>query len=303
MKDFSNFEHGDSVYELGGGVVPEIAEVFEHNLPDNPDSQNLYQLFKLVGEKPTLQDNIKGAEAYLVQVTGSKEAAVDLASSWVQRSGVQEPLNRSLWSPSQQANAIGGIVVTGAVANWQDRGANLVLAQTGELNRVPIYMPLGNRLMNGPTEVTNYFVQAWQEDNDGQLPTEQQYGRDIIQPVFEAAGFSVTTLPYETKVGDVIAENFFKDLPHLAQEKLLFARVANAGIQFAVQYRQPARAINPGFDADPSNPQAFVLTDSLPVATNLEQATKPEEFQNPYSGSRQLLATAQSIAKAQEQDA
>lgn len=82
--------------------------------------------------------------------------------------------------------------------------------------------------------------------------------------------------------------------------QLAVARVANAGVQLAMQFRKAVRERFPvyHFDADRDNPQLFILTDTLPVATTEEQLQHPEQFQSPYTALRQTALTAKLLAQA-----
>ena len=78
-----------------------------------------------------------------------------------------------------------------------------------------------------------------------------------------------------------------------------FARVANAGIQQAVTFRKAAKQAGIANDAERDNPEAFVLTDSFPVARTPDQMADSKNFQNPFTGIRQIALTAKMINEAQ----
>ncbi|MGB4966667.1 MAG: hypothetical protein WBO35_00515 [Candidatus Saccharimonadales bacterium] len=60
----------------------------------------------------------------------------------------------------------------------------------------------------------------------------------------------------------------------------------------AAQFRKASREVSSQFDADPTNPKIFVITDTFPVARTEEEIKKPESFQSPYTALRQLALTA-----------
>lgn len=295
MTDFSNFELGDNVAELADGLLPEMAAVFEIEISDEPNSQSLDALVGAIGTKKTLRENEAGAKAWLAQVTGSEEAALELASEWLERSRVQRALDRSLWRPEVTTPPEAGIIVTGAVANWQDRVGDLLLDREPTL----VWYGVGNRLMSTATEVVNPNVEAFREA-EGELPNETQYALEVIVPRLQEAGHYVELYGFETTVGNEIAARLIERTDIASFETLAVARVANAGIQLAVQMREAIRLYNANFDRDSDNPSLFVLTDSFPVAQTLDQA-KPEnakEFQSPYTGIRQVALTGKLLVEA-----
>jgi hypothetical protein len=74
-----------------------------------------------------------------------------------------------------------------------------------------------------------------------------------------------------------------------------FARVANAGIQLAGQFVRASR--DSGFNGNRFDPQAFVLTDTFPIARTPEEAKNPKEYQNPFTGLRQIAVTAKELVQ------
>jgi hypothetical protein len=111
-------------------------------------------------------------------------------------------------------------------------------------------------------------------------------------------GHSVLPSSYEIKNGDEIMQRLLDDNPHLLNQRVAMARVANAGIIMAIQLRDAARKINPDFDADPENPQVFVVTDSFPVARTEKQDKNAAKYQKAATGLRQLVLTAKKLHEA-----
>lgn len=301
-RDFSTFELGDNVYELAGGLVPQIAERLDIRLGDEPDSRAMYVLVGLLGKNKILRDN-------------EEVTAIDVATAadFLDRSGVQKPLNRSLWTPEFQVEPGAGFnVITGAVANWQDRTAKLVAdgIRTGTLNE-KTHLITGSRVMGKKpgSEQSNPNVQAFLKDK-GTYPTETQYADRFVRPQIEDAGGDVTLTSYHTENGDEIAANFASEANFSADPEMqkslfkdgaqvTFARVANAGVQLAVQFRQAIRErVSPDFDGYPLMPEAFVVTDGFPIARTAEEIADPVHFQSPYTGLRQAILTAKMLHEA-----
>jgi hypothetical protein len=291
MADFSNFELGDNVAELAGAVITEMAEVFEVNLSQSPSAEELGNLVGAIGTSKVLQENIGQVQEKL----GVGSDAITIAAGWLGRSGVQLALNRSLWTPNVTAADETAVVLTGAVANWQDRAAQTVLWQTAADH---IYIPVGNRLMDTATEKTNPNIEQFFA-GEGEYPTEQRYALEFIAPILSQTGDRVTVVGYDTNNGDMIAARFVEDYRALFSKPIRFARVANAGIQLASQFVRAARAAGIDFDADRNNPMAYVLTDEFPIAQTPEQQANPKEFQNPFTGIRQIAVTAKELTSIQ----
>jgi len=288
-RNFNDFQLGDNVYELAGGVIPEIAAKLGVELGDEPSSEALGELVGKIGKNKVLREN-EDVEAI------DRETAAD----FVDRSGVQRALSRSLWTsePFRLAD-MDAIVMTGGMANWQDR---MVTRLSTHFTKKPIFYVTGERVMDSPTEVTNSNVIALQAEN-GQYPTESQYAAKVIVPKLIVIGNKATKLlPYETDNGDELAARLFEDQPELAGQKLLFARVANAGIQLAVQMRKAARQVNPDFDSFSNMPQAFILTDWFTqVARTPDEDKDSLHFQKAHPALRQLAVTAKMLHEAATQ--
>lgn len=285
-RDFSDFYLGDNVYRLADGVIPDIAERLDIKLGDEPNSADLQLVMTKVGQNKVLRENQE------VEAISRSEKADLLA-----RSGIQSQLRRSLWTPEVQANPekVEAIIATGGVANWQDRTAKAI--RGFKATSVPIYLGAGSRLMNTPTEIRNKNVKRISSKFQ-RVPTEAEYVSSVISPSLKRAGFDVLASPFETEDGDEILRRLFEINQHLADERLAMARVANAGIIMAIQMREAARAINPDFDTDPKNPQAFVITDTFPIARTKRQDNAPKSYQKTDTGLRQLVLTAKKLHEA-----
>jgi hypothetical protein len=290
-RNFNDFYLGDNVYELADGLIPEIAERADIRLGSEPNSGDLGNLVDKLGPKEVLRHN--------PEVIGiDRETAV----GFVLRSGVQIGMNRSLWALNDCAYGEGeAIVVTGAVANWQDR--------VGETIRefditLPVYYPAGKRVMNTDTELSNPNVERMHRAFQ-KYPTEAQYASSIVVPsiIFKEtppfrSGYTVLPESYETQDGDELAVQFFDRNKHLLDQRLVFVRVANAGVQLAVQMRKAAQALSPDFDADPDRPQVFIVTDSFPISETEERDKQPTHYQKASTALRQVAVTAKMLHEA-----
>lgn len=296
-RNFANFLLGDNVYELAGGVVVETAQLLGVDLGEEPNSAALGELVRRIGPNKVLRRN---EEVTAIDLPG----AVDL----VKRSHIQDALSRSLWTPNitvagdkrsgheQASNALAPDrgVSTGAVPNWQDRTAKLWL--NSGLG-VPLHALAGTRIMDGPSDVNHPKVKQLRE-LFGRNPTEAEYAGSIIVPRLVRRGKRVLLTACPTDNGSEIADLFFAQNPGLLDQSLVVARVANAGIQLAVQFRNAARKLSRGYDSDPANPQLFVITDTLPLAEKRGQIANPKKYQSPFNALRQMALTAKLLHQA-----
>jgi hypothetical protein len=285
-RNYSNFELGDNVYELADGLLPEVAEMLEVTVADRPESDDLQAIMQKVGPNKVLRNNAE------IEAIG-REAMVGL----VERSGIQERLSRSLWSPGIAATPdnLDSIVLVGGVANWQDRSANAALAE--ELKSKPVYILGGKRVMDSVTEVPNPNINHMHELLD-RYPTEVEYATSVVEPKLLAAGRRVMTLAYETEDADTMFDAFFVTHPELLEDRLAIVRVANAGVIMAVQMRSAAQKHNPDFDIYRYDPQTFIITDTLPVAHTDEQEKDSINYQKSATALRQVVLTAKKLHEA-----
>jgi hypothetical protein len=225
-----------------------------------------------------------------------RETTADL----VDRSGVQEGLDRSLWTPEVTTDTIteteelGAIVIMGGVANWQDRSVYRLALFT---HTVPIHALAGPRVMDLPTEQANPNVSRLHRVF-GRYPTEAEYMGAIIVPKLTEAIYDILPTSFQTGDGDTIFEQFFQQNEHLVDERLVVARVANAGVIMAIQLRNAARKFKADFDANREEPQVFVVTDTFPVARSEEEDEQPDHYQKASTALRQVVLTAKKLHEA-----
>lgn len=290
-RNFEKYVLGDNVYKLATDLIPEIAELLEVPISDTPNSEDLGKLVGAIGKNKVLRDN--------QELTAISQAD---AALMVDRSGVQMPLSRSLWTPhiglpdKASSDGLTATIITGAVANWQDRTRVLLEADPV---KAKLYAVTGKRIMNTGTELSNPHVANFIAQN-GREPSETEYASMFVLP--EMTGRLTEHVPYATVDGDEIAKNFIRDNPELFADgiRVSFARVANAGIQLAVQFRKAARAVNPGYDSNPDKPQVFVQTDTFPLARTAEELKDPANYQSPFTALRQVAVTAKMLHEASQ---
>lgn len=295
--DFSNFDlrTGEcDVMELSDGLVPEIAQAFGYNLPSKPTPEDLGGLVDAVGPGKVLQENIAGVQ----EVLGTDDDAYKVAAKWVDRSGIQKKLDRSIWTPSLSTpDDVQATVLTGGVANWQDRGADILVRKKevsrDYCNRL-VYLA-GNRIMDTPTEVANHNIKVFFEEY-GRYPAEFEYAEGFVGAILKEAGFEISFVETEEASGDQQA-NIFAKKDFNPTKSFAFARVANAGVMLAGQYRNALQDKYRGFDADANNPQVFILTDDFPAA-HLREELDPRINQNPLTALRMIIVTAKTIQQA-----
>jgi hypothetical protein len=289
FRDFSNFELGDDVYKLAGGLIPELIE----RAGLDPEAENrtdvMGELVGILGKNKVLRDN----EPVTFLALGEM-------ATYVERSGALKPLGRSLWTPDKKVPEGTPRLITGAVANWQDRTVNYLIKKAKKLTSdVEVNVALGNRLMDSPSEQKNPNVQRFVEEY-GSLPTETHYAEHFVITKLVEAGYNVTGYSFNTNAGDALAEAFVAQKKELFVNgrPLSFVRVANAGVQLALQFRKAAQGINPRYDSIKFKPKVFAETDTIPVATSQEEIDQPTNFQAPQPALRQIALTAKLLHEA-----
>ncbi|MGB4759445.1 MAG: hypothetical protein WBP26_05315 [Candidatus Saccharimonadales bacterium] len=289
QRNFNNFElSGDNVYELAGGLIPEVADALEVRIGNVPNQDDMQAIMGAVGTNKVLRDNS--------EITGLSR---DQMAGFVDRAGVQDFMARSFWTPDYRPESSdNNYLIVSGMANWQDRVVKLVNSERpGKL----VYSLAGNRTMNTGTEQTNPQVQQMHATFK-RYPKESEYAGRFVVPGLLAAGNDVLPTPFATGNADDMLEQFFAENPALLDERLIVARVANAGIIMAAQVREAARKFNPSYDADRVSPQLFVMTDWLPVARTAEDEANPTNYQKAQTALRQVVLTAKKIHEAQLQD-
>lgn len=290
--DFSNYDlaalkaRPEGVYDLGDGILREIARAFGYDLGSRPSEQTLFGLVGAVGPHKTLQDNIQ----HVKDVLGSD--AVNISANWMDWSGCMQAASGAFVAPGNQPipDRINAIVWTGGVANWQLRRRNL----TERINPATVdkvVLAMGSREM-GPDEHALVATFIRQEDRK---PTEFEFGEIFVVPVLENAGFSVTLHRVESQSGDEVCEAIFRQNPDLIQGTVLTVGNAPNLIQGTGQLRAAAQRVDPEFDRDGN--QLFMIGDYFPVA---HKGESKDTHQNPLSGLGQIARNAAFLQKAIE---
>jgi hypothetical protein len=302
-RDFSTFHLGDNPNELADRLM---YGVFDHfgiivDPYDNiPSVEEYDQLIQALGTKKTLRENKP-------KVSWTMDQMADL----VVDSGIQQSLNRSLWTPEIATPDSADRFAMGAVANQQDRIATVLSDNVGDGR---LWLPAGNRVMNTATEagldglkpnpnVQSFYNENYDQEGKNRYPTEAEYAERFVVPRVVKAGYDKDEVHFEapsTNKGDEILLNFVNEHPNVTRfgRQLAVARVANSGVMLALQMRKAAHVVRPTFDRDPKHPQLFILNDFLRVARTEEQANDPVHFQKPEMALRQLAVTGKLLAEA-----
>jgi hypothetical protein len=224
-------------------------------------------------------------------------------ATYVENSGAMRPLNRSIRNPDKKVPEGTPRVITGAVANWQDRTTDLLVNKAQKLTSdVDVHIVLGNRVMGGkdsPSEQKNPNVQKFAESYR-ELPTEANYAEEFVIPKLAEAGYIVSAYAYDTKVGDEIAAKFVSAKKELfmAGKPFSFVRVAGAGVQLALQFRNAGQKLNPRYDSIKFKPTVYVETDTIGIAWSQAEVDKPQKYQAPQTALRQVALTAKLLHQA-----
>lgn len=278
MSDFSNYELGDNVYELAGGVLPEMAEAAGFDLGPEPTEEALSGLVGRLGPQRELQRNIELVKEFLGPY------AQDRAADWVERSGVLIPLQRPFAAPGEMPREHDAIVFSGGVARWMLR--RMTMVETIDPETVGrVVLPIGNRPMGS---VEHQLVKTF-EARERRLPTEAEFAERYLLGRLAAAGFrEVDLVKFDTKNGDDILAGLFAMRPELLDGSILVPANAPSAIQTAGQLRVAAR--NARSDFDSNGDQMAMVSDAIEVARNPKQ--KPATHQDPFSALGQIARNA-----------
>lgn len=279
---FGNFNiQTDNVYDIGDGVIPEMAGVFEHDLSEKPEEANLGTLISKVGPAKTFLDNL----TVVRNVLGENTESLDMAIDWVDRSGLLVQVERSFVDPSLRLpDTIGTAIISGGVRNWMQRRSELLDKISSNVAIERVLLVAGNRVMN-PVEGVDVL----------QGMTEAEYMEAIIRAKLIALGrFPVIdTLSIDSTEGLEVLRQAVVKVGNVATTLV----VGNAGnvIQNAGQYRRAGiSTYGPSFDSRGN--QLFMISDEFPVARHGEPAIT---HQNPYMALGQIARNAQELVRHQ----
>ena len=306
MADFSNFEleqlkYDDGVGGLSDGIVRDTADIFRVSLSDRPNADELSELVDQIRSNKVLEGNIQNIEKRIPL----NEKGINQAADLVERSGVQLPLSRSLWTPEITADEIDNVVIMGGVANWMDRMENMLLRDAESEYFRKVVLVTGNRTMTAKTELVNPRVIEFKE-SIGREPHETEYAKKYLVPSLSERGHTVKSMTQNTTGGGELAlqyANYQESLGHSADEPVAFLRVANAGVQMAIQYRDAIRTGSPGFDnvTVGGAHQAFIRTDGFRMARTQDQIQDPTNYQNPITALGQVVLAAKLLQKTADE--
>ncbi len=267
----------DSVYSIGDGVISEMSEAFGHDLTIVPDVDNIGQLIGAVGPAKELQENIGLVQEKL----GTSRNSVEIATDWVDRSGLLLPVARSYMDVEIDADEYNFdiAVITGGVRNWMIRRAERLMPELDRVGRVALVA--GNRLMK-TTEGSDV--------QEGM--TEADFMESVVGGLLSQAGVEVEVVRVDSGVGDEVMNAVAEHID--ASDSILIASNAGAWVQNAGQLRRAARSLHQGFDDDSS--QLFVVSDSFPLGTGEEPTAT---HQNPFTALGQIARNAQELVRQQ----
>jgi hypothetical protein len=312
VADFSNYdlreiqERPMALYELGDGLLPEMAQVTGFDLAAEPDKQNLYEFAGHIGKEKTLQDNIPRMRELLSGV----DSPTTVAADWVERSGVLEPVRRSFVRPEATFPETFGIAaITGNVANWTLRRlAMLERFAPGAIEGV--VLAGGSRVMKSDEHVLVDEVRdramgeydssmGDSEDPVGDSyelaqgkPTEYDFLKHYVHRRLLIAGFDarrIRTVMATSDNGDKVLDDMFEE-GRIGNNTILVPVNAPNSVQAAGQLRQAARRYMPGFDDD--GDKIFMVSDSYPLA---RKGQHKSTHQDPFSALGQIARNAQQL--------
>lgn len=285
---FANFNLFNNVYDIGDGVLHEMANVTGHELAPAPDVDNLGGLISAIGPAKELQANI----SHVQEILGTDQDAIEIARDWVTRTGLLTPVERFFPSNPYKAGdcELGIAVVTGGVRNWMARRAIRLAQLSGGADPLETtFLVAGNRVMK-PAEGADV--------REGM--TEADYMEAVIQPQLSNIGLDSEVIRVDSGVGDdvmraaAVAVSGRYDL-HDPSKGVFLVSNAGAWVQNSGQFRRALRQITPNFDARSS--QLAVASDSFKLGETGAEPTSTH--QNPFTALGQIARNAQELARHQ----
>jgi hypothetical protein len=291
--DFSNYDlERDNIYELAGGVVPEIAAAADFDLreepaghegqleePAQPAEKPLRGLVGALGPDKELQKNIGRVKEAL------GEDALEVAIEWEERAGLMYPVKRAYvkdTSIPQTKNKKG--VINGGTASWMLRRRNEAERLDPEEDIEEIVLAAGNREMS----ITEHPLVATYQRKHGKLPTEADFLEKYVADHLRSLGHTVEPV---VRADSTSAKEVFNTLiaerPDILNNIVVVIANAPNAIQAAGQLRLGARRADAAFDSN--GDQLFMQSDSFPLARRSESKAT---HQDPFSGLSQLLRNA-----------
>lgn len=287
QRNFNTFCLGDNPALLAEGVLHVVATEMDVPIGTGREPESWNQLAQTLTSQ-----NKELREVFPVR----------RAATLVESSAIQIGMDRSLRTPGIATPSGVDIIMLGAAAGHQDRTASLLGRRQQTLNPNRVWLPAGQRIMNSGENRSNPRVNALVVRN-GEYPTEFDYANDFTVPGLQTAGYNADAIQllrtHSTSSRDVVGE-FAQRHPEVFESgrKIAAAHVANKGIQLALELRAAGREVNPVFDADPHEPQIYVVTsEMLPLASADSELRNPH-YQSPYAVLCQLATTAALLAEA-----
>lgn len=234
---------------------------------------------------------------------GGGYAPINKTANDIRFWGIEDPFNRSLWSPNIKCPPEAPRIAIGGLAYVQDFVAEKCIKDfyVNQNGQGQLWLAVGARKMDSPAEAENEHVDHYRLFN-GEYPTEKQYAEKYIASMARDNGYTdVRVEEYDTQDTQEIAEKFVAahhEELFSGQKQLVFADISHAVVPLANQFRNEARKYNPDFDADPNDPQIFLKGHGRWVASNDFERTKPQKCQSPYESLHYLALTAKVLAEA-----
>ncbi len=306
MADFSNYrieafgEQG--VYDLADRVIPEIATAFNFDLPHKPSVPALKELIRVVGPAKTLQDNIELVQERL----GVEKDALQMATNWVDRSGILQPVRRSFTDNSRglpEHRHVGTTIFNTGVARWSLRRAQVMIDLQNEgfdLGQKIIFAgqrPMGEQEHESVVRLSDVLTDR--QKKAGKV-TEALFAEHVLLPLLHDAGVDADLAIADSANGDEIFERGIRFNTDMLGGSILAIGNAPAAIQVAGQFREAARKISSGFNDRGIAPTIYMASDSIPLARTEAELKSPATHQNPYTAIGQLIRNAMYLQRTVE---
>lgn len=279
--DFANFDMAtNTIEQIGDGVIAEISQACGLETPASPDVQYFDELTSVVGQKPTLQDNISSMRKLMHDTHSDPSLTV---RRWVQRGGLMRVVDRSYMFPeSRTPRDIDVALISGGVRNWMARRADLF---STALPHVPSLILVGG----------NREMRTVEGDDVEEGMTEGDYLETVVKPhLIKRVKSDIVVVKPETKVGDEVMKSGVAEIG--SNQKVVLPVNAGSWVMNGGQLRRAMQETHPDFDTDGS--QLFVVSDKFQLG--FDQGEPTATHQNPYSALAMIPRSAQEVLRQQK---
>jgi hypothetical protein len=284
----------EDIYRVGEtdtqpGVIPQLARLFDYELAETPNAENLGGLIGATGKFKELQENLPQLRKVFGADQNANEAARDLAI----RAGALTPVERYYGNAQAEIdpdNVIKIAVMTGGIRNYMGLSRPMMAAYLAGKYDIESFLLIGGNRAMKTTEGKDVVEGMTEADYLDEVTKHQLYG----------VGIDAEVLPVNEGFGDTImavgAKHIAKTID-LDDPASVIALVSNPGswVQNGGQMRRGLQSASTNKVFDASFRNFMVVSGRIKLG---ETATEPTlTHQNPFTTQAQTVRNAQEYVK------